>query len=218
MGVHDGYALGKSHTTVGKAAGWHVILPSAMAGSDAETIQAVLDGDVDRFAELVDKYQEHSLKLAFSLLGNYEDAKDVSQEAFINAYRSLAHFRGGAKFATWLYRIVVNECKDVYKWRARQPVVVATVGEPEPELDGACLFVDVEDPAASPRDQLENRELGRQLSTAIGKLPMKQRTAFLLHHVHGLPLEEVASVMRCRLGTVKSHVFRATVHLKEALA
>lgn len=189
-----------------------------MADSDAQIIQAVLDGDVDRFAEFVEKYQEPALKLAFSLLGNYEDAKDASQEAFINAYRALRRFRGGAKFSTWLYRIVVNECKDVYKRRARQPVVVATVGEPDPDLDGACLFVEVEDPAASPSDQLANRELGRQLSAAIGSLPMKQRTAFLLHHVHGLPLEEVASVMRCRLGTVKSHVFRATDHLKEALS
>jgi len=188
-----------------------------MAGSDVEIIQAVLDGDVDRYAELVDKYQEGALKVAFSMLGNEEDAKDASQEAFVSAYRSLSRFRGGAKFSTWIYRIVVNECKDVYKRRARQPSVVAAVGEPDPDSNGACLFVDVEDPAAGPRDQLENRELGRQLSAAIGRLPMKQRTAFLLHHVHGLPLEEVASVMRCRLGTVKSHVFRATEHLRGRL-
>lgn len=195
-----------------------------MAGSDAQTIQAVLEGDVDRFAELVDRYQEHALKLAFSLLGNYEDAKDASQEAFVSAYRSLRRFRGGAKFSTWLYRIVVNECKDVYKRRAHQPVVVAGVGsprhwrgEPDPDQNGV-LFVDVEDPAAGPSDQLANRELGHRLSAAIAGLPMKQRTAFLLHHVHGLPLAEVASVMRCRLGTVKSHIFRATDHLKEAFS
>jgi RNA polymerase sigma-70 factor (ECF subfamily) len=188
-----------------------------MAGSDAKTIQAVLDGDVDRFAELVDKYQEHALKLAYSFLGNYEDAKDASQEAFVSAYRSLGRFRGGAKFSTWLYRIVVNECKDVYKRRARQPSVVAAVGESDPDRNGV-LFVDVEDPGAGPSDQAANRELAHQLSTEIGRLPMKQRTAFLLHHVHGLPLEEVAAVMRCRLGTVKSHVFRATDHLREAFS
>lgn len=189
-----------------------------MADSDVEIIEAVLDGDVDRYAELVDKYQDVAIKVAFSMLGDYEDARDASQEAFVSAYRSLGRFRGGAKFSTWLYRIVVNECKDVYRRRARQPSVVATVGEPDAALDGAGLFVDVEDSAASPRDQLANRELGKQLSAAIGRLPMKQRTAFLLHHVHGLPLEEVAAVMRCRLGTVKSHIFRATDHLKEALS
>ena len=218
MGVHDGHALGSRHTTAGKIVAWRVILLSAMAGSDADTIQAVLDGDVDRYAELVDKYQEGALKVAFSMLGNEEDAKDASQEAFVSAYRGLGRFRGGAKFSTWFYRIVVNKCKDVYKRRARQPMVVASIGEPDPEADGACLFVDVEDPAASPSDRLANRELSRRLSTAIGVLPMKQRTAFLLHHVHGLPLDEVAAVMRCRLGTVKSHLFRATVHLRGELA
>ena len=196
-----------------------------MGGSDVEIIQAVLDGNVDRFAELVEKYQEPALRLAFSLLGNYEDAKDASQDAFVSAYRSLSRFRGGAKFSTWFYLIVVNECKDVYKRRARAPVVVATVGEPrrgrgepDPEMDGAGFFVDVDDPAANPRDQLANRELAQQLSAAIRRLPMKQRTAFLLHHVHGLPLEEVASVMHCQLGTVKSHIFRATHHLQEVLS
>ena len=190
-----------------------------MAQSDAETIRAVLDGDVDRYAELVGKYQGQALRLAFSLLGNCEDAKDVSQEAFINAYRSLGQFRGGAKFSTWLYRVVVNECKDAYKRRARQPMVVAGVGEPAPDAgDEASLFmVDVEDPTANPSDAATNQELSLRLSQAIGALPMKQRTAFLLHYVHGLPLDEVAGVMACRIGTVKSHIFRATEALRIAL-
>ena len=189
-----------------------------MARRDVDTIQAVLSGDVYCYAELVDKYQGPALRLAFSLLGNDEDAKDVSQEAFVNAYRSLRRFRGGAKFSTWLFRIVVNECKDVYRRRARQPMAVASVGEADPDADPPSLFVDVDDPTASPSDQLANRELGQQLSVAIGKLPMKQRTAFLLHHVHGLPLEEVATVLRCRVGTVKSHLFRATAHLRAMLS
>jgi len=189
-----------------------------MAGSDAEAIQAVRRGDVDRYAELVNKYQGMALKVAFSLLGNYEDAKDASQETFVSAYRALDRFRGGAKFSTWLYRIVVNECKDIYKRRARQPVVVAAVGPADPDGDDVCLFVEVDDPAASPSDQLANRELARTLSAAIEALPMTQRTAFLLHHVHGMSLEEAAAIMRCRLGTVKSHLFRATEHLRKHLS
>ena len=185
--------------------------------SDAEVIKAVLRGEVDRYAELVDKYQQPALRLAFSMLGNAEDAKDASQEAFVSAYRSLRRFRGGARFSTWLYRIVVNECKDMYRRRARQPVAAAQVGEPDPQANGSCLFVDVEDPTGHPADQLANRELAQRLSGAIGTLPMKQRTAFVLHHLHGLPLEEVAEVMRCRLGTVKSHMFRATEQLRMQL-
>ncbi len=188
-----------------------------MAGSDAEIIQAVLAGDVDRYAELVDKYQGPALRLAFSLLGNDEDAKDASQNAFVSAFRALRRFRGDAKFSTWLYRIVLNECKDVYKWRARQPLAMVRVGESDPDDETAGLFVDVDDPHAGPGDQLANRELAQHLGAAIRALPMKQQTAFLLHHVHGLPLEETASVMRCRPGTVKSHIFRATAHLQVAL-
>ncbi len=196
----------------------NVILPVVMADSDMDTIRAVLSGDVNRYAELVDKYQGLALRLAFSLLGNYEDARDASQEAFVNAYRSLGRFRAGARFSTWLYRIVVNECKDARRHRARQPMVVAAVGEAAPDdQDSGSLFVDVDDPAASPSDQLANRELSHRLSEAIAELPMKQRTAFVLHHVHGLPLAEAAEVMGCRVGTVKAHIFRATEHLQDTL-
>mgnify|MGYP001598511995 FL=1 len=77
--------------------------------------------------------------------------------------------------------------------------------------------MDVEDSGAGPAEQLADRELSQQLSRAIGELPLKQRTAFLLHHVHGLPLEEAAGVMECRIGTVKSHIFRATERLQAFL-
>ena len=190
-----------------------------MATQDAEVIQAVLAGDVDRYAELVDRYQRPALALAFSLLGNYEDAKDVSQEAFLSAYRALARFRGQARFSTWLFRIIVNECKDTFKQRARRPMAVASVGPSEAfSEDETSLFVDVDDPAAGPRERLAQRELAGRLADAIGTLPMKQRTAFALHHLNGLPIEEVATVMGCRVGTVKSHLFRAMEHLRVQLA
>ncbi|MBI3318976.1 MAG: RNA polymerase sigma factor [Candidatus Omnitrophica bacterium] len=189
-----------------------------MAGSDTEIIQAVLQGDVDRFAELVDKYQGLVFRVALSFLGHHEDAKDASQEAFVSAYRSLRRFRGGATFSTWLYRIVVNECKDTFKRRSRQPAVAATVDQPDPRRDvDEGLFIDVDDPTANPSDQLANRELSQRLSQAIGALPMKQQRAFALHHLHGLTLEEVAGIMQCRVGTVKSHVFRATESLRMQL-
>jgi RNA polymerase sigma-70 factor (ECF subfamily) len=187
-----------------------------MGESDAETIHAILQGDVDRYAELVDKYQDQAIRLAYSLLGNYDDARDASQDAFVRAYRGLRRFRGRAKFSTWLYRIVVNACRDAQRSRARQPAAVAGVGEPDPD-DDENLFVDVDDPAASPAEQAAGRELGLQLSRALQGLPAQQRTAFLLHHVHGLSLDEAAGVMDCRLGTVKAHIFRATQALRRAL-
>jgi RNA polymerase sigma-70 factor (ECF subfamily) len=185
-----------------------------MERGDADIIQAILDGAVDRYAELVDRYQDQAIRVAFSFLGNYEDARDVSQDAFVKAYRSLGRYRGGAKFSTWLYRIIVNTCKDLRRQQSRQPLAHVRVGEPDSDASSDGLFVEIDDPAAGPRDQLANRELGHLLSAAIESLPMKQRAAFLLHHVHGLPLREVAQVMGCREGTVKSHVFRATEQLR----
>ena len=197
---------GKNHA---RAASWSVILPDVMAEDDAHVIRAVLAGDVDRYAELVDKYQSQALRIAFSLLGHYEDARDASQEAFVNAYRSLARFRGTAQFSTWFYRIVVNACKDAYRRRARQPAVAASGSGASED----ALF-EVADTAGSPQDALAQREASRQLSAAINRLPQQQRTAFVLHHVHGLPLADVAEVMVCRVGTVKSHVFRAAAALR----
>lgn len=196
---------------------WNVILPTPMADSDAQIIHAVLGGDVDRYAELVDTYQGQSLRVAFSLLGNLEDAQDAAQEAFVHAYRSLARFRGGSAFSTWFYRILVNACRDAHRRRARQPVTAASVGEADSHADDGSLFVDVEDLSADPSDQASQRELAQRLSGTIKALPMQQRTAFILHHVHGLTLEEVSAVMRCRVGTVKSHIFRATGQLRRQL-
>jgi RNA polymerase sigma-70 factor (ECF subfamily) len=187
--------------------------------SDAQVIAAVLDGAIDRYAELVEKYQDQAIRLAFSLLGDYEDAREVSQEAFVAAYRALGRFRGEAKFSTWLHRIVVNGCKDAWRRQRRRPSIAATIAsQPPSDAGDQGLFVDVDDPVAGPREQLANRELSRRISDGIQGLPMKQRAAFLLHHVEGLPLEEVARVMRCRIGTVKSHVFRATMRLRQELA
>ena len=191
-----------------------------MAPSDAETIRAVLDGDVDRYAELVEQYHGQAVRLAFSFLGNYEDARDVSQDAFVSAYEALGRFRAASKFSTWLYRILVNKCKDACRRRARQPATVASVGPsgPEADPDDGLFVVDVADPGADPSGRLAHQELARALSDAIGELPMKQRAAFVLHHVHGLSLEEAADAMGCRVGTVKSHVFRATESLRRQLS
>lgn len=196
---------------------WSVILPAEMDARDAAAIQAVLEGDVDRYAELVDRHQTAALRVALSLLGNYEEARDACQEAFVSAYRSLARFRGGAEFSTWLYRIVVNECRDALRRRARQPALSALGHGAEGTGQNGAVVFDIEDAGAGPSDQAANRELAQRLGGAMARLPVQQRTAFVLHHVHGLPLADVAGIMRCRIGTVKAHVFRATQHLQDLL-
>lgn len=184
--------------------------------NDDEIVRAVCAGDTEAFAELVDKYQAMAIKVAFSLLGNEQDARDAAQEAFISAYQALPRFRGGAKFSTWLYRIVANKCKDVYRKRARTAgswLRISTTG-PGSKDDHV---MEIQDPRTGPALKLYNREIAEALDKAINELPLKQRMAFVLHHLHGMALNEVADVMQCRVGTVKSHVFRATATLKSSM-
>lgn len=211
------WALGRGAGAWAQTARSAILPTGTMADSEAQIIEAVLHGDVDRFAELVDAHQAQAIRVAFSFLGDYEEARDVAQDAFVDAYRSLGRFRGRAKFSTWLYRIVINGCKDARRRQARQPAVVAAVGDPEAAADDGLFVVDVHDPSAGPSDQLAHQELSRRISQAIEQLPDKQREAFVLHHLHGLALADVADVMGCRVGTVKSHVFRATEQLKQRL-
>lgn len=182
--------------------------------SDAEVIDAVLGGEVDRYAELVTRYQLAAWKLAYSFVGNMEDAKELSQNGFVKAYQHLAHFRRHAKFSTWLYRILVNECKDFFKRRVRQPQTVPLAAD-DPE--DPVLF-EVEDSTGDPRDALATQELAKHLGEAIRSLPRNQQQAFVLHHLHGRSLEEVADVLGCRVGTVKAHLFRACSRLRVRLA
>ena len=186
-----------------------------MNASDTDIIDAVVGGDVDRYAEIVSRYQKAAWKLAYGFVRNMEDAKDVSQMAFVKAYRNLLRFRRGSKFSTWLFRIIVNESKDYLRRKVRQPMPMTGVSSPD--ADEPVLF-EVTDPSGGPDDAAANQELAGNLSKAIDGLPVKQREAFILHHVHGLELKEVSEVMGCRLGTVKAHVFRACETLRIRLA
>lgn len=183
--------------------------------TDAEVIAAVLRGDVDRYAELVTRYQPAAWKLAYSFVGNWDDAKELSQNGFVKAYQHLRGFRKQAKFSTWLYRIVVNECKDFFKRKARRPRMASLGSDEDP--DDAIVF-EVADPTGDPSDVLATRELARRVQGAIGGLAGRQHTAFRLHHLNGLSLEETADVMKCRVGTVKAHLFRACERLRAALS
>ncbi|MBI2094128.1 MAG: RNA polymerase sigma factor [Candidatus Omnitrophica bacterium] len=185
--------------------------------SEQEVIEAILRGNVERYAELVERHQNRAVRLAFSLLGNYEDARDVSQEAFVSAYVSLRNFHRGSAFSTWLYRIVVNKCKDFWRKRSHQPAITAMATEVRNDEEGP-LFTDADDPASNPSERALQHELSVEMSRAIQALPPRQKTAFVLHHLNGFSLNEVSETMGCRLGTVKAHIFRANENLRLKLA
>ncbi len=170
--------------------------------SDDFLIARTLAGDGDAFGALVDRYERAVYHLAYRTLRDVEDAKDASQEAWVKAYRALATFRPGAKFATWIFTICYRVCCDRLAKRKR--------------FTGAEI-PDVADPSPGPAAAFEAREDAERLRAAIERLPEKYRVVITLFHLQGKQYEEIARVLGLPLGTVKTHLFRAKEQLRTSL-
>ena len=184
---------------------------------DAPLIQRCQDGDTAAFDVLVLRHQRQAFAVAWRLLGDADEAKDVAQEAFVRAWRAIGTFRGDAKFSTWLLTIVTNLCRNRRRWWARRKqLIVASLDDPG-ESDDAPLADRIADPAPTPADRAVHSELGRQVAAALGRLDQMSRAVVVLRDVEGLPYEEIAGVLDCRVGTVKSRLNRARRRLQTLL-
>lgn len=173
--------------------------------TDAELVARVQRGDKRAFDLLVRKYQQRIMALISRYLRNRAEIADVAQEAFIKAYRALPNFRGDSQFYTWLYRIAINSAKNHLAAQSRRPQTATVDGlEPEQLADLAGQTDN-----ASPERLLLTAELKREIDGAIAELPEELRTALLLREIDGLSYEEIAEVMECPIGTVRSRIFRA---------
>ncbi|MHB1319243.1 MAG: sigma-70 family RNA polymerase sigma factor [Anaerolineae bacterium] len=169
-------------------------------------------GSADAFNELVLRYQSQAYNLAYHLIKDPAAADDATQEAFLSAYRSLSHFRGGS-FRAWLLRIVANACYDELRRRRRQPKVSwADFGDLDEEANPRLA-----DPGPDPEESLQQQELRRVLERALGKLPEHQRITLMLIDSLGLSYEEAAQAMGIAVGTVKSRLARARGEMQELL-
>jgi len=173
--------------------------------TDAELVARVQRGDKRAFDLLVRKYQQRIMALISRYVRNRSDIADVAQEAFIKAYRALPNFRGDSQFYTWLYRIAINSSKNYLAAHGRRPQTASVDGlEPEQLADLAGHTDN-----ATPERLLLTAELKRVIDEAIADLPEELRTALLLREFDGLSYEEIAEVMECPIGTVRSRIFRA---------
>ncbi|MFA5164493.1 MAG: sigma-70 family RNA polymerase sigma factor [Candidatus Omnitrophota bacterium] len=181
---------------------------------DQETglIERAKNGERAAFDSLVDMHKEKAFALAFSFIGNVEDAKDVLQEAFVKAYVGVINFRGSSKFYTWLYRILVNQCKDfLRKKKAKSGVFLDPLPISEEDGDGVPEAVD---PAPLPSQAVLDRETRQMINEAISGLPEKQKAVFMLKHIQGMKLNEIAETVGCSESTAKVHLFRAVRGLR----
>ncbi len=173
--------------------------------TDKELVRRVQKGDRYAFDLLFRRYQHKILNLVSRYLKDPQDVEDVTQEAFIKAFRALPRFRGESAFYTWLYRIAINTAKNHLVARGRRPPGVDVDMEDAEIMDGAdALRV-----SESPEAVLERDELSAAIDVAISQLPDDLRSAVTLREFDGLSYEQIAHIMDCPVGTVRSRIFRA---------
>jgi RNA polymerase sigma-70 factor (ECF subfamily) len=190
--------------------------PAADApAAEMDLVRWAQRGDLKAYDELVQRYQERIYATVYHMTSNHEDANDLAQDSFIKAYQALKSFKGGSSFYTWLYRIAVNKTINFLKQRKNRthmslndldfntennPDLVALISEKTPRRDAGL------------------KELQEKLNAALLKLSEPHRLVVVLHDVQGQSHEEIAEVMECNIGTVRSRLFYARQQLQSLLA
>lgn len=182
---------------------------------ESELISRALLGDAEAFAELIQPFETKVYNLAYRMCGNREDARDLAQEAFLKVYRALGRFKGRSSFSTWLYRVVSNTCLDQLR-RERRSGVAASLDDPV-ETETGGLKRELADSTFEPEQLAMRSEADAEIRAAVATLPPDHRLAVLLRDFEDLSYEEIARVMDCSLGTVKSRISRARSTLRDRL-
>ena len=178
---------------------------------DQLLVERAQKGDQRAFEQLVAKYQRKLARLLSRFIRDQAEVEDVAQEAFIKAYRALPSFRGDSAFYTWLYRIGVNTAKNYLVAQGRRaPTSTGFDSEEAETFDDGDQLRDIN----TPESVLHSKQIGETVNAAMEALPEELRTAIVLRELEGLSYEEIAKVMDCPIGTVRSRIFRA----REAVA
>lgn len=182
---------------------------------EMELVKRARQGDMAAYDDLVRRYQERIYATIYHMTSNHEDANDLAQEAFIKAYQALKSFKGGSSFYTWVYRIAVNKTINFLKQRKNRAQMSLNDldfnAEHDPDL--VALISD-----KTPRRDINLAELQEKLNGAMQKLSEQHRLVVTLHDVQGMSHEEIAAIMDCNIGTVRSRLFYARQQLQAYLS
>jgi RNA polymerase sigma-70 factor, ECF subfamily len=184
--------------------------------SDLALVERALDNDLAAFEQLVSRYQNKIMAYVARMLNDHEEAEDVTQEVFIKAYRSLDSFRGASSFSTWLYRIATNLCIDRVRKRKRSPQQAYSLDEPF-DKDEDSGGRDVPNITNEPSLGVEREELRQQVRLTVAQMPEKLRSVLVMCDIQGMAYEQIAQVLDCPVGTVKSRLFHARADLARRL-
>ncbi len=181
---------------------------------DQQLVERAQSGDKHAFELLVAKYQRRLGRLISRFVRDAAEAEDVTQDAFIKAYRALPSFRGDSAFYTWLYRIGINTAKNHLLAQGRRaPTTTAYDSEEAEDFEDASLLHEV----ATPENELMSKQVVEVVNASLQQLPDDLRVALTLREIEGLSYEEIAAVMNCPVGTVRSRIFRAREAVAENL-
>lgn len=190
--------------------------PNTPAGMlEADVVKRARRGDLDAYDELVKRYQERIYATLYHMTGNHEDANDLAQEAFIKAFSALKSFKGGSSFYTWLYRIAVNKTINFLKQRKNKYHLSLNDMDFNAEHDPDLMAL-ISD--KTPNRDIALSELQKKLNEALLKLSEPHRMVVVLHDVQGMSHDEIAEIMNCNIGTVRSRLFYARQQLQGFLA
>jgi len=185
--------------------------PDPMASdstSDADYVRRLQRGETEAFEMLVRRHEKAIFNLVYRMLGDYDEAAEVSQEVFLSAYRAIGQFRGDANFSTWLYRIALNHTSTRRKTLIRRQQRNVAIEDTEP----------VRDLQPGPAETMEKKEIRERVQRALNSLEPDDATVILLRDLQDIPYEEVARLLEIPVGTVKSRLHRARQALKSQLA
>ena len=181
------------------------------AESDQELVDRGKNGDLKAFDLLVLKYQRRVFRLISRVIKNNSEVEDVAQECFIKAFRAIHQFRGDSAFYTWLYRIAVNTAKNYLFSKGKRPIALSELKKSE-DSDSFDMLDAVSN--ENPEGNMAGLQIAEAVNKAVKKLPDELSAAVVLREMDGLSYEEIAEVMNCPIGTVRSRIFRA----REAIA
>jgi len=190
------------------------------ANDDRELIDRfVRDGDPSAFDLLVGKHSSRAYQIAYGILNNREDAEEVAQDTFLRIFRALKNFRGDAEFSTWLYRIVINLSRNKLRWnKIRGNGMSISIDAPLENSKGdGELTMDLPDERMTPDQELLYNELKEKNRKAMDQLPESYREAVTLRNVKGLSYEEIAEILGCKVGTIKSRIARGREEIRSLM-
>lgn len=194
------------------------VAPPPEVKSDHELISSHKAGDRIAFQHLVRKYENRVYNHCLRMVNDEEESADLTQEVFLKVYRNINNYEHTYSFYTWLYRITVNCCIDYMRKKRRQLTSYSLSQNLSDEPGSAGREQDIPDEKFGPEIRMQNVELSDVLTQAIGQLSEKLRSIIILKEIEGFSYEEIAEILNCSRGTVKSRLFRARERLKEILA